>query len=79
MRLTNFHHNLLVRVKTLIALKMSGSCPQNVVAYFPKARIVESQQPAVTRQRPISSNRGMVFSAKSVLMAAHATVEYIRP
>jgi hypothetical protein len=47
----------------------------NIVAYSPKARTVESQQPAVTRQWPINNNRGL-FSAQSVLMAAHATMEY---
>jgi hypothetical protein len=33
----------------------------NSVAYSLKARTVESQQPAVTRQRPVSKNRGMFF------------------
>jgi hypothetical protein len=50
--------------------------PEDIVAYYLKARIVESQQPAVTRQRPVN-NRGMVFSAQSVPMAAHATMEYV--
>jgi ATP/ADP translocase len=50
-----------------------------VVAYSLKARIVESQQLAIIRQRPINNNRGMVFSAQFVLMAGHATVEYIMP
>jgi hypothetical protein len=36
------------------------------VAYSLKARIVESQRPAVTRQRPVNNNRGMVFSAQCV-------------
>jgi hypothetical protein len=48
------------------------------VAYLLKARIVESQQPAITRQQSIN-NRSMVFSEQSVTMAAHATVEYIMP
>jgi hypothetical protein len=34
---------------------------------------------AVTRQRPINNNRGMVFSAQPMLMAGHATVEFIMP
>jgi hypothetical protein len=37
-----------------------------IVAYSLKARTVESQQLAVTRQRPINNNRGMAFSAQSV-------------
>jgi hypothetical protein len=45
------------------------------VAYSPKARIMELQQLPVTRRRPINNDRGMVFSAQSVPMAAHATVE----
>jgi hypothetical protein len=47
------------------------------VAYYLKARIEESQQPTVTRQRIV--NGGMVFSAQSVPMATHATVEYVMP
>jgi hypothetical protein len=35
------------------------------VAYTLKARIAESQQPSVTRQRPVN-NRGTVFSTRSV-------------
>jgi hypothetical protein len=34
-----------------------------------------SQQPAVTRQRPVNNNRGRVFSEQSVPMAEHATME----
>jgi hypothetical protein len=34
------------------------------VAYSLKARIVESQQPAVTKQRAV--NRGLVFSMQSM-------------
>jgi hypothetical protein len=49
------------------------------MAYWHKARIVESQQPAVTRQRPVNNNRGIVFYAQSVPMAVQATVEYIMP
>jgi hypothetical protein len=49
-----------------------------IVAYSLKARIVESQQPDVTRQQPIN-NRGMVFSAQSILMAAHARIKYVIP
>jgi hypothetical protein len=36
------------------------------VAYLLKARIVELQQLAVTRQRPINKNRGMAFSWQSL-------------
>jgi hypothetical protein len=39
---------------------------------------IRSQQPAVTRQRPVN-NREMVFSAQTVPMAAHATMEYLTP
>jgi hypothetical protein len=37
----------------------------SIAACSHKAITVESQQPAVTRQRPVT-NRGMVFSAQSV-------------
>jgi hypothetical protein len=47
--------------------------PFNIVAYSLKARIVESQQ------RPVSKNRGIVFSAGSVPMAEHATMENVMP
>jgi hypothetical protein len=50
----------------------------NIVAYSLKARIAESQQPAVTWQRPVN-NRGMAFSAQSVPMAEHATMECVMP
>jgi hypothetical protein len=50
-----------------------------IVAYSLKSRIMESQQPAVTRQRPVNNNRGKVFSAQCVPMAAHATMEYAMP
>jgi hypothetical protein len=52
---------------------------KNIVAYSLKARIVESQQPAVTRQRPVKNNRRMVFSAHSVPMATRTTTEYVMP
>jgi hypothetical protein len=50
----------------------------DIVSYSLKTRIVESYQPGVTRHRPVN-NSGMVFSAQSVLTAAHATVEYVMP
>jgi hypothetical protein len=53
--------------------------PYHIVTYSLKARTVESQQPAVTRQRLVNSNRGMMFSAQSVPMAAHATMGYVMP
>jgi hypothetical protein len=40
---------------------------------------VESQQPAVRRQRPVNSDKGMVFSVQSVPMAAHTTTKYVMP
>jgi hypothetical protein len=43
-----------------------------------KRELWRSQQPAVTRQRTVN-NRGMVFCARSVLMAVHATIEYVIP
>jgi hypothetical protein len=49
------------------------------VAYLLKARIVELKQPAVTSQCPVNNNKGMVFSAQSVPMVAHATMEYVMP
>jgi hypothetical protein len=49
------------------------------VAYSLKARIVESQQLAVTWQQPVNNNRGMVFSMQSMPMAAHATMKYVMP
>jgi hypothetical protein len=49
------------------------------VSYSLKARVIGSQKLAVTRQQSIHNNRGMVFSAQSVPMAAHATMEYVMP
>jgi hypothetical protein len=51
---------------------------QHTVAYSLKARIVESQQPIVTRKQSVNNNRGMVFSVQSVPMAEH-TIEYVMP
>jgi hypothetical protein len=51
---------------------------EHIVTYSLKTKIVESEQPAVTRQQPVN-NRGMVFSAKSVAMVAHARMEYVMP
>jgi hypothetical protein len=48
-----------------------------IVAYSLKARIVEPQQPAVTRQRNVNKNRGVVFSARCVPMSAQAAMEYV--
>jgi hypothetical protein len=45
----------------------------HTVAYSPKARIVESQQRAVSRQRPVHSNGRMLFSGQSVPIAPYAT------
>jgi hypothetical protein len=49
------------------------------VAYSLKARIVETKQPAVTRQRPVNKNRRMVFPVQPVPTAADATMEYVMP
>jgi hypothetical protein len=49
------------------------------VAYSLIARTVESQQPAVTRQRPVNNNKETVFSAQYVPIASHATMEYVMP
>jgi hypothetical protein len=38
-----------------------------------------SQQLAVTRHWPINNIKGMGFSAQSMLMAAHATMECVMP
>jgi hypothetical protein len=48
---------------------------ESIATYSLKARIVESQQLAVTK-RP-GNKRGMVFHAWSVQMVAHATMEYV--
>jgi hypothetical protein len=48
------------------------------VTHSLKARIVESQQLAIIRQQHIN-NRGITFFAKSMLMAAHVTMEYVLP
>jgi hypothetical protein len=37
-----------------------------IVARSLKAKIVESQQPAVTRQRPVNNNREMLVSVRSM-------------
>jgi hypothetical protein len=57
----------------------SPKWPFHIVAYSLKARIVEPQRPAFTRQRSVNKNIGIVFSARSVPMLAHATMEYIIP
>jgi hypothetical protein len=41
-----------------------------------KQRVVEAQQSAVTRQGPLIDNRGIMFPAQSVSMAAHTTMVY---
>jgi hypothetical protein len=51
----------------------------NIVAYSLKARIVGSQLSAVTGQRPVNNDRGMMFSAQTLPMVAHATMEYVTP
>jgi hypothetical protein len=38
---------------------------------------MESQKSTVTRQRPVNKIRGIVFSAQSIPMAAHAAMEYV--
>jgi hypothetical protein len=48
------------------------------VPYSLKARILESQQLAVTKQQPVN-NRGIVFSVQYMLMAAHTAMEYVMP
>jgi hypothetical protein len=50
----------------------------HIVTYSLKARIVESQQTAITRHRPVN-NRTMAFSAQSVPMAVQEILEYVRP
>jgi hypothetical protein len=51
----------------------------NTVAYSLKVRTVESQQPAVTRQRLVNNNREMIFPARSVPMAVHTIMDCIIP
>jgi Fe-S-cluster-containing hydrogenase component 2 len=50
-----------------------------IVTYSLKARIVGSQQPAVTRQRSTNNSRGIVFSTQSMPMSVHATLENVIP
>jgi hypothetical protein len=57
----------------------SPKWPSHILAYSLKARIMESEQPAFTRQRPVNNNRGMVFCARSVPMLEHVTVNYVMP
>jgi hypothetical protein len=51
----------------------------HIVSYSFKARNVELQRPAVTGQRPVSNNRGIVLSAQSLSIASHATMKYVMP
>jgi hypothetical protein len=51
---------------------------QYIVTYSLKARIMEWQQPDVTRQRPIN-NIALMFYARSVPMAVHAIMDYAMP
>jgi hypothetical protein len=39
---------------------------QKLIAHSLKARILEPQQPAITRQQPVNSNSGMVVSVRSM-------------
>jgi hypothetical protein len=48
------------------------------VAYSLKARVIGLQYPAVSRQWPLN-NRGTMFSAQSMPVVVHATVEYVMP
>jgi hypothetical protein len=50
---------------------------QDIVACRPVARQRQrnNRTMAVTRQRPVNSNTGIVFSARSTPMAAHATMD----
>jgi hypothetical protein len=66
-----------VKKKRISEINLSNKS-EHSVAYSLKERTVESQQLAVSMQRPLN-NRGMVFSVQSVLMAAHAATEYIIP
>jgi hypothetical protein len=47
-----------------------------VLRHMLKATIVVSQQPAVTSERPVNS-RGIAFSAQSMPMSVHATMECV--
>jgi hypothetical protein len=49
----------------------------DIVAYLLKLRTMESQ--TLTMQRHINNNKGMVFSARSFLMAEQPMVEYVMP
>jgi hypothetical protein len=50
-----------------------------IVVYSIKAGIVESQQSAVTRRRPVNNNREIVTFTLTVPMAVHAIMEYGMP
>jgi hypothetical protein len=47
----------------------------DIVAYSLKARIMVHNSRPITTQQPVNIIRGIVFSAQSVSMAAHATME----
>jgi hypothetical protein len=49
------------------------------VVYSLKARVMVSQQPAITRQQPVNNNREVAFSVWPMPMAVHATMEYVMP
>lgn len=49
----------------------------SIVACLLKAKIVESQHPAFTREWPTNDNRGMMFSVQSMRTAAYARMEYV--
>jgi hypothetical protein len=48
------------------------------MAYSLTIRTVRTQQPTITRQRPVH-NRRIVFSEQSMPMAGHAIMEYVMP
>jgi hypothetical protein len=49
---------------------------KDIVAYTLKARIVKSQQPAMTRQRPVNKKR-VLFSGQSVPIPALEPMKYV--
>jgi hypothetical protein len=50
---------------------------QSILWHIRSKQELWSQQPAVTRQLPVNFNRRIVFSAQSVPMAAHVTMDYV--
>jgi hypothetical protein len=64
-RFSQWHLKEICRESNLFCHRYSSFWLNNIVTYFLRARIVESQQPAVARQKPVNNNNKTVLSVRS--------------